>query len=768
MIPDKSRFFYLATIWGAALLLALVTYQQPGTHLWPGLDQAWAYGLNYAFDKGLVMGRDIHFTFGPLGWLEHTRVVSLNMLYVSTVFSLLLSVAMNVAVLHLAWQVSSQKYLRVVNLLAAVALVIYSFPEMQRLLILGYALIFLHWLTLRNSYLLLLSCTVTFCVLIKFSYGAAAFSMWFLYLALLYYRDRNIKTVHVALLSLVASYIVVWLIMYGSLSGAMGYLEGEIHISSGNASAMALNPANNWWAIGIFYLSIFLSAIIIQCFCAHRFSLLALVFAGPIFVWTKYTFSQEQALHFVPILAFVVYLIAIFFIVTPGLVQKISLSILLLCACLSWKAMHTESVGTPDYYNVPHSTLSMPNKGLLKNPSRHIKYMFNVWRRGETERLEPLRLPLAMRTMIGEASVDIYPWELTIAAANNLNWHPRPAFQIYIAYTPWLDRKNSEFFSNAKAPEYIVWHHHEFQDVMNRYALSSEPMTTESILRHYSRVSCEGIFCLWKHTNEDQLKPRVDIKMETVKWNEWISTPQHTGDILRAKLSAKRTLLGHLNLLAWKEGGIEIDYKLENGVIKTHDLLIDNAASGVWIAPYFEKYLGDTTAIRVEEIPSSLQNNILAQPAAQGYMDKVETTATGGGHFVGWASIPSVDSRLQQQYILLTGTQKSYLVYADKFNRSDVVDYFKTLGQSHTGQCGFYQDVAAGQIPDGEYQVRFVVRVDDKWAAVPDQGLVLRTDASLNKTRVTEVRFRTTRPWVFRDEMVMQWQELSLKFRDDL
>lgn len=763
MILTKHGFSYTAVMWSAALLLALITYQQPGTHLWPGLDQAWAYALNYAFDKGLVMGRDIHFTFGPLGWLEHTRMVSKNMFYVSSAFSLLLSIAMNAAVLHLAWKISAQTPLRALNIAVAIALIVYSFPEMQRLLVLGYALIFLHWLTLRTIYLILLSCTVTLCVFIKFSYGAAAFSMWLLYLALIYYRDRKIKTVNVAWLSLVVSYLVIWLVMYGSLSGALGYLEGELHISSGNASAMAMNPENNWWAITVFYVSLLLSAVILQRYSLRQYHLLVLVFVGPLFVWTKYTFAQEQALHFVPILAFVVYLLAIFIIVVPGVLQKMALVILMSIACLAWKAMHTETVGSPDYVNVPHLTINKPE---VVQYGFRFKKLFTIWRNADKEFLQPLLLPDKMRHIIGKASVDIYPWELTIAAVNKLNWHPRPAFQTYVAYMPFLDRQNSEFYSGSRAPEYIVWHHHEFQDVMNRYSLSSEPMTTESMLRHYQLLYCEGIFCLWQRATEHQLLPIVDLKAETVQWNEWIAVPEHADNILRAKLFAKRTLPGRLNLLAWKEGGIEIDYKLHDGLVKTHDLLIDNAVSGVWISPYVDQYLGQASA-KPEEISRQQLNKILTQAPAQGYIDRIEPTIMGR-RLVGWAFMTDNPARLQQNYLLVFNAEKSFLLRADNYNRTDVADYFKSQGKSISAQCGYYEEIADQHFPAGEYKVRLAVRYkddhqQDQWAAIADQGITLKIDSAVRKNQVTAVRIRTTRPWAFRGDMLMQWQQLQLR-----
>jgi hypothetical protein len=37
---------------------------------------------------------------------------------------------------------------------------------------------------------------------------------------------------------------------------------------------------------------------------------------------------------------------------------------------------------------------------------------------------------------VGEKTVDIFPWEISLAHAYNMNWKPRPVMQSYVAYTP--------------------------------------------------------------------------------------------------------------------------------------------------------------------------------------------------------------------------------------------------------------------------------------------------------------------------------------------
>lgn len=750
-----SISLYAITIWLAALALALVTYLQPGTHLEfiGGIDHSWAYGLNVAFDKRLVMGQDIIFTFGPLGFLEHTRVVSLQMLYISSAFSLGVSVVMNAALLHLAWISTSHRGLRAVNLVAAVTLVAFSFPHMQRLLVLGYSLLLLHWLTGRWLYLAIFSLTVTLSVLIKFSYGAASFALLLAYLALAFWKNRDVRLLWCGLGSLLLSYLLIWFLIYGSFGGTFDYLLAEFHISRGNASAMALNPENNWSAVALFYL-----CILLVIFTVHRqsggvFAWLPLVFLLPLFVWTKYTFSQQEEFHQVPILAFITFVGGIFIVVMPTLLRKIQLALVLVIAWFAWIDMHTESVGPPDYQNVPHLTVNKPE---IMQYEFRLKRLFNIWRVAEKERLQPLLLPEDMRNIIGDSRVDIYPWELTIASVNDLNWHPRPAFQIYISYLPFIDQKNADFFNSDDAPEFIIWHHHFYQDIMNRYSLSSEPLTVASILDHYRMESCKGYFCLWRRTDAPQLVPAASSEPRDIQWNEWVQLPDARGDVLRAKLFAKRTLLGKLNLMVWKEGGIEIDYEFMDGSIKTHDLLIDNAVSGVWISPYVESYLGSSG--RVAEISSAESRKITARMAPLGNMEAVEP-ALAGYRIRGWMA-ESADQG--ETCILLTSASKNYLIPVGKINRPDVAAHFASLGRRVSAQSGIDQEIDVQALQAGTYQVRFVARSADGWSALRDQGFTITVDAATqNKHQVKQFRIRTTRPWAFEKSAGLQWERLQ-------
>jgi hypothetical protein len=58
---------------------------------------------------------------------------------------------------------------------------------------------------------------------------------------------------------------------------------------------------------------------------------------------------------------------------------------------------------------------------------------------------------------VGRASVDLFSFNQGVLFSQGMNWQPRPVFQSYSAYTPFLLEKNRDFFRGDNAPEYVVF-----------------------------------------------------------------------------------------------------------------------------------------------------------------------------------------------------------------------------------------------------------------------------------------------------------------------
>lgn len=753
--PHRQQLRQLALIALAAIasvLLAHIVFIQPGAPLEPGLDASWAYGVNYTFQKRLLLGRDIYFTFGPLGFLEHTRALTSFMLDSSTAFWSGCTILLGLLVFRLCWLATPSRIHTCVNLLAGTLLILTTDFYIFRLLMLIYTVVLLHWIDKRCVWLVLAGIICTISLLVKFSYGAVALSLFLPYLILATLRDRSWRQFSIGLTALIASYACIWWLIYGQLTGAVGYLQGGLQFSHGSTSVMALNPTNNWWAIAAFFSTFILCLIFLSIRLRQKWLPMPICFLGPLFVWSKYAFGREDAAHLGFLMVFVFYALPLLAITYRDWLGKLIVLISLVLCYITWGYMHTPAIGKEDF---------SPSLIIPKTISRHIftpKDDFKQILDQESQaRLKPLILPPTLRQLIGTASVDIYPWETLIAATNQLHWTPRPVYQNYISYTPFLDRANQQFYAGENAPQFIIWHYHDFADIDTRYSFNSDPLTLLGILQHYKRITCEQKFCVWQRTNTVQATEKDISPIEKEVWEQWIPVPSNASDVLRLHINAKRTLIGKLNLLLWKEGEITIDYRLKDNSIHSHDVVLDNAESGLWISPYVDSFY---SGIQPELVTDTQWQQWQQAKAAEGY---IESAAVSGSNIriYGWGLLPFKTSATQRLFLLLKNEQHSYRIPAHNRPRPGITDYFKKTGIVDLDNCGFDEIFPAKNIAPGTYQLYFLVENEHEIALSAPQAVSLSVPDHLEFHNVDAVRLHTSRPWAFTPELTMHWSGLT-------
>ena len=106
----------LAVIW---LILAAIP-EVPAPIL-PGLDPGWVLGLNLAHSQGLVHGKDIVWTYGPLSYLS-LPAAGIGDMYLSLIYRWGIYLLWCVALLRMAWAASTPWKFGVLPLVAFCAL----------------------------------------------------------------------------------------------------------------------------------------------------------------------------------------------------------------------------------------------------------------------------------------------------------------------------------------------------------------------------------------------------------------------------------------------------------------------------------------------------------------------------------------------------------------------------------------------------------------------------------------------------------------------
>ena len=96
--------------------------------------------------------------------------------------------------------------------------------------------------------------------------------------------------------------------------------------------------------------------------------------------------------------------------------------------------------------------------------------------------LAPDRLPPEVVARIGTSTFDVLPWETAIVRAEHLRWAPLPVFQSYVAYTPSLDRLDRDALIEHGA-DYALFRYLSIDD---RLPFADQPATMTELLCRYS------------------------------------------------------------------------------------------------------------------------------------------------------------------------------------------------------------------------------------------------------------------------------------------
>lgn len=299
--------------------------------------------------------------------------------------------------------------------------------------------------------------------------------------------------------------------------------------------------------------------------------------------------SRANPFIFSPVLS-AISLLAIFFCFSQSFLQSIGYTQNVTLSLLS---------PNPCYSNVHEYKRCISN---IFNPveySNHLAQLTN-------SSLSKVSVDKEILSLIGDNTVDTYPWELSEIEKHHLNWKSRPTFQSYISYTPWIDLQNNAFWNSVDKPKFILWNT-EFgiESIDNRYIFNDEPISIFGILASYKPVIQKNPHILLRLRNNPLTlnrtpKPAFEEKLEisSGKFNEEIPVPIVDKDcILRVKIDFKYSIKGHLKNFLYKSDAQGILFNINGSEKKFFRLVPKNSISGIWINPLITKLDVDTLDI---------------------------------------------------------------------------------------------------------------------------------------------------------------------------
>lgn len=154
-----------------------------------------------------------------------------------------------------------------------------------------------------------------------------------------------------------------------------------------------------------------------------------------------------------------------------------------------------------------------------------------------------------IRKIVGRSSVDVFGQDQSYAIFNGLNYRPRPIFQSYMAYNTPLMRMNEQFYFSPAAPEYLLF---RMAPVDRRYAPLEDAAVLQDVLINYEPIQGENQFLLLK-PKRAPVAPKLTLLREgTVRTGEPILLNQSGQTDLWLHVRVQPTLLGHARQFFYK------------------------------------------------------------------------------------------------------------------------------------------------------------------------------------------------------------------------
>ena len=604
--------------WAATLSVLVLLCLSRGFEIDPirgGLDPSFIYAFNYATAHHFSWGDDFVSTFGPFGfYLSTLDLANLPALKVS--LALLLAGGAGVATALVVWRETDLPVgLRFVSL----GLLLYTFAiQVLEYQLVAFLVLLLLFAVREKSTKGLIAfgsagLLAGFCMLIKFSLGFGALLTVIVCLP----ADRlrlTLSRVGVALAGALAGLLGGWQLYWGSPRGLSRFLRSGWDIAEGYSSAMSTAPDN--WRIGVggFVVWIVLLVAWVVSWRSSRPLRSLAILAMPLFVAWKHSVVRQD-IHVKILVLFGLFVMAILLLdaavlgrwrrALPVVVPLVALLI------IPWYSLPValleltrRAPAGPCPVNTLGGNFSQPLRlcglrGLVAwvDAAAMRSRLDAETRAGLSQDL----LPASMRTRIGNAAVDVYPWEIAYVPANGLVWANRPLPASFSAYTPTLDGLNAAFFESGRRPPYLIWHtspstNAPILSIDGRYLLWDEPRTLRTILDRYDLVEVARGLLLLQSRSRPRFAGLGAIRQDVVGWNTWLNVPTAPG-VLLAHASIKPRVLARALRTLFRENTVFVSLRFSSGEEARIRIVPKSAAAGFWVNPF---------AYTVEELPRLL------------------------------------------------------------------------------------------------------------------------------------------------------------------
>jgi hypothetical protein len=544
------------------------------------IDSSWAMVLSFAVKQNWQAGVDYIFTYGPLGYfsLKNLLVYNADLFYETVLWLIVFNGLFSIAFLVRWYQLHDWIEKSLFLFLSAIVMTSVSFfnDSLYSLAIVCLTILMIHpptFLNAKERYfpvlgLALLSLAIL--SLTKFS-TLILVMLCIISIVIVFWHRYSFFKATIILIIFMIMFIGAWVVLCKqSLLNIPAYFINSLDMARSYSEAMSLEPKMTLVWLALSGMGVTSILVIFNCLIQPReFS--KFVSGGIIllslFLSWKAGFVRADFFHVTTFFCFAT--IVPFLIVRSqnmGLKRSLIFSGLLFSSVFialsgafytTWmtsqsSANHLLSTWQKKFINNATTLLSLSQvKGSYDLITLNLKQKYAY---------------PTIQAKVGNATVDIFPPEQRIVLLNAFNYHPRPIFQGYAAYTEFLLEINSHFYTNpSKAPEYILFN---LTAIDRRVPTMEDSQALTAILRDYKPILFEKGLLLLKRTLGEKGIITNDVKplfTKEIPLSHSVNVQPFSDKTLFLSLEIRKNWLGRLVSLLYQQPPLFLEVKTTDG-----------------------------------------------------------------------------------------------------------------------------------------------------------------------------------------------------------
>ena len=514
-----------------ALVVACITYPALIPDVGWELDHSWAAALHMAHAQGLVFGRDIVFTYGPLGWLT-----SPTMFYEGTgAIAIAVRFPILVAVAYVIWRRLRLLTSMPVSFIGCVALA----WMIGSVFLIGGETPLLVVFAVLGAYLTRLAAPAStpvprwvpgalgalgaLMLVIKFDTGVsvAAWTVFIVVAEWLLY-GQPVRRALIAAVSAVGSFVLALVVLWVACGQRLAYLGTWLDLSLslflGFNDAMA-QPGYGWELQLAFASMAGLVVLVRQrgvVLDRRRAQLLWLALIASAFVFAKQAFLRHDS-HSLRWWAFVGFAV---------LVLGVRKSVLVGTFLVVPSVIVAGAIAGSFTFTNPTASIRAVDRALGQVTSHAERRQVREWGRSILPKAHPL--PEEIVAAIKGDTVHIAPVRAVIAwIYPTTTFRPFPILQHYDGFTPKLDRWTADFVRGPRAPRYVLYERFAIDARVDRW---EPPETMLAMVCRYRFVTGDQQWQLFERRSRSACGQRRRIDLVEGRVGEEIFTPLGNDD----------------------------------------------------------------------------------------------------------------------------------------------------------------------------------------------------------------------------------------------